>query len=364
MIGGRGLFSQQRAFSSVAYNVKDKFEAAYAEKMAVIEKVHAPPTQPKNTAEYGEAYYNSARMEKMEAGYVHPYHTEGSPIYMSNLYFMRTLFQAVGPEQVSPHYETLTRSRRGLLFLGAYIGSINTISRFGGWEHNEWLRALIWHHEFLIALYVGYIEVKHFTAIPGPKFSIFYNTYSGYEYTQLANQWADSVEMSQNQHLRHTKEQLEYTRLDKEYEYVKKRALTNFLTTSKLSSEAHYHSRVVAMLDQIESYEQSNLKNELKNIAVGSVDKVFALLDHPEHAERIKRSAFDAALDGIKDGVMTYKGDAVLPLIEAEMADRLHKFDGLTAAEESALLELTTQQRHLIAENDRKLKNEFLGSHP
>mgnify|MGYP006092540635 FL=1 len=43
MIGGRGLFSQQRAFSSVAYNVKDKFEAAYAEKMAVIEKVHAPP---------------------------------------------------------------------------------------------------------------------------------------------------------------------------------------------------------------------------------------------------------------------------------------------------------------------------------
>jgi len=303
-------------------------------------------------------------MEKMEAGYVHPYHTEGSPIYMSNLYFMRTLFQAVGPEQVSPHYETLTRSRRGLLFLGAYIGSINTISRFGGWEHNEWLRALIWHHEFLIALYVGYIEVKHFTAIPGPKFSIFYNTYSGYEYTQLANQWADSVEMSQNQHLRHTKEQLEYTKLDREYEYVKKRALTNFLTTSKLSSEAHYHSRVVAMLDQIESYEQANLKNELKNIAVGSVDKVFALLEDPEHAARIKRSAFEAALDGIRDGVMTYKGDAVLPLIEAEMTDRLHKFDGLTAAEESALLELTTQQRHLIAENDRKLKNEFLGAHP
>lgn len=259
----------------------------------------------------------------MEAGYVHPYHTEGSPIYMSNMYFMRTLFQAVGPEQVSPHYETLTRSRRGLLFMGAYIGSINTISRFGGWEHNEWLRALIWHHEFLIALYVGYIEVKHFTAIPGPKFSIFYNTYSGYEYTQLANQWADSVEMSQNQHLRHTKEQLEYSRIDREYDYVKKRALINFLTSSKLSSESHYHSRVVAMLGQIENYEQANLKSELKNIAVGSVDKVFAMLDEPAHAANIQRSAFQSALDGIKDGVMTYKGDAVLPLIEAEMNEKL-----------------------------------------
>lgn len=43
MIAGRGLFSQQRAFSSVAYNVKSKFEAAYAEKVAALEKAHAPP---------------------------------------------------------------------------------------------------------------------------------------------------------------------------------------------------------------------------------------------------------------------------------------------------------------------------------
>ena len=41
MIAGRGLFSQQRAFSSVANNVKDKFEAAYNDKLGNIEKVHA-----------------------------------------------------------------------------------------------------------------------------------------------------------------------------------------------------------------------------------------------------------------------------------------------------------------------------------
>ena len=46
------------------------------------------------------------------------------------------------------------------------------------------------------------------------------------------------------------------------------------------------------MLGQIEQYEQANLKNELKNIAVGSVDKVFGLLNDPEHAEKIQRSAF------------------------------------------------------------------------
>jgi hypothetical protein len=38
---------------------------------------------------------------------------------------------------------------------------------------------------------------------------------------------------------------------------------------------------------------------------------------------------------------MTYKGDAVLPLIEQEMHEKLQKFQGLSAAEESALLSLT-----------------------
>lgn len=132
----------------------------------------------------------------MKVGYVHPYHSDGSPIYLSNAYFMRQLFQAVGPEQVSPHYESLSRSRRGLLFMFLYIGSINTISRFGGWEHNDWLRAMIWHHEFLIAFYVGFIETRHFSFFLGPKFSVFYNVYSKYEFQQLANQWADSVELT------------------------------------------------------------------------------------------------------------------------------------------------------------------------
>ena len=168
-------------------------------------------------------------MANMKVGYVHPYHTEGAPIYMSSLYFMKSLFSAVGPEQVSPHYETLSRSRRGLIFFGLYIGSIVTISRMGGWEHNTWLRAMIWHHEYLIALYLGYIELRHFTYLVGPKFTVFYNVYSNYEYQQLSSAWADVAEMTQNQHLRHTKEQLEYNRIDSEYEFVKKRALVNFL---------------------------------------------------------------------------------------------------------------------------------------
>jgi hypothetical protein len=185
---------QNRAFSASAFSVKSKFEAAYNAKMEAQSKVTQKVTEPENAVEYGQAYYNQDRLNGMKVGYVHPYHTSGSPIYMSNMYFMKTLFQLVGPEQVSPHYEALSRSRRGLLFVFAYVGTINTVSRMGGWEHNDWMRGMVWHHEFLLAYYLGYVELRHFTYLLGPKFSVFYNVYTAYEYRQLCNQWADTVE--------------------------------------------------------------------------------------------------------------------------------------------------------------------------
>jgi hypothetical protein len=223
---------------------------------------------------------------------------------------------------------------------------------------------MIWHHEFLIALYIGHLEIRHFTYFLGPKFTAFYNVFTNYEYKQLCNQWADNVEMAQNNHLRHTKEQLEYTRIDKEYEYVKKRALINFLTNSKLDAEANFHRRTVAMLNYIQRFENDNLKGTMREIAEGSVNKVVAMVDDPEHSERIQRASFESALDGIRTGTMTYQGDAILPEVEAEMAQRLERFKGLSKEEEIKLLALTDEQRKLLADNDKKMKNEFLVAPP
>ena len=61
---------------------------------------------------------------------------------------------------------------------------------------------------------------------------------------------------------------------------------------------------------------------------------------------------------------MTYKDDAILPAIETEMQSRLAKFQGLTREEEIAILGLTDEQRKMLADQDRKLKNEFLNTPP
>lgn len=97
--------------------------------------------------------------------------------------------------------------------------------------------------------------------------------------------WADCAEMAQNQHLRHTKEQLEYNRIDKEFEFVKKRALINFLTNTKLNAEANFHNRTIAMLKQIQNFEEANLKTEMRNIALGSLEKVMNQVNDPAQAD-------------------------------------------------------------------------------
>lgn len=290
----------------------------------------------------------------MKQGYVHPYHSEKYPIMFSHFHYMKTLFEAVGPEQVSPHYETLSRSRRGLLFLFFYIGTINTISRLGGWSHNEWIRGMIWHHEYLIAFYLGYAEIRHFTYFLGPKFTVFYNVYSRYETQQLSTMWADVSEEEQLKHLRHTKEQIEFIRLQGEYDYIKKRALINFLTNQKLDAEAHFHTRTMNMLRQIQNYESQNLRNHLKQIAVGSLDVINTSLTDPTRKADIQQKAFEASLEGIRSGSMAYEKDPILPILQEEINSRIAHFKGLSAEEESKLLSLTADQRRIIADQDRK----------
>ena len=81
----------------------------------------------------------------------------------------------------------------------------------------------------------------------------------------------------------------------------------------------------------------------MREIAEGSVDKVISMVDNPEFSEGIKRQSFLSALDGIRTGKMTYKDDAILPAIEAEMATRLAKFRGLSKDEEIKILGLTDE---------------------
>jgi len=247
--------------------------------------------------------------------------------------------------------------------MALYIGTIVSISRLGGWNHNEWIRAMIWHHEYMICLYLGYIETRHFTYFLGPKWTLWYSVYTNYETQQLANEWADNTEEIQLKHTRHSKDQLEYARLNTEYDFVKKRSLINFLTNEKLNLEQHFHERTLSMLSNIQRYEKQNLDLHVNRIASEAYASVLESVTGTQKSE-FQQSSFQTALEGIRTGTMQYQGDAILPLLREEIGKRTQEFKGLSQQQESALLQLTKDQKTLIASYDRKAKVEYLTKEP
>jgi hypothetical protein len=223
---------------------------------------------------------------------------------------------------------------------------------------------MLFHHEFLIAWYIGVVESRHFTYMIGPKFTIFYNVYSKYEIRQMAAQWVDTAEEIQMKHLVHTKAQMEYVRINKEYEFVKKRALVNYLENSRDALEGHMHSRANNMLASVAQYEQTNLKKVLSSIGEASFAKVTSAMADPAQKDKIMDAAFASALLGIRSGVMTYENDPLMPILETEVNNRTAAYANLSAQEESDLLMLTPEQKQIIAGNDRRAKDEFLTKLP
>lgn len=166
------------------------------------------------------------------------------------------------------------------------------------------------------------------------------------------------------QHLVHTKEQIEYVRLNAEYDFVKKRALVNFLTNQRTDLENHFHQRAANMLTSIERYEQSNLKNLLNGIGKGALEKLNTVLKDESSAKAIKEAAFQSALTGIRDGSMTYKNDPLMPILTNEINARVTAYKKLSSEEEGQLLSLNSEQKRTISDQDKRDKQAFLAAVP
>ncbi len=55
-------------------------------------------------------------------------------------------------------------------------------------------------------------------------------------------------------------------RIHNEYQFVKKRALMNYLTNSRLTLEKSFHDRTLTMLSSISKFESSNMQTLLKDV--------------------------------------------------------------------------------------------------
>jgi mannitol-1-phosphate/altronate dehydrogenase len=118
------------------------------------------------------------------------------------------------------------------------------------------------------------------------------------------------------------------------------------------------------MLSQIEDFENKNLKDMLAQIGNASFAKVTEAMADPAQKAQIQEAAFQSALQGIRDGVMTYKNDPLMPILVNEVNNRTSAYANMSAEEESKLLSLDDATKKIIAANDRRAKDEFLGTAP
>ena len=62
-----------------------------------------------------------------------------------------------------------------------------------------------------------------------------------------------------------------------------------------------------------------NLRNHLRQIALGSFETIQNSLKNADSKKNIQRDSFKSALAGISSGIMKYEHDPLLPMLQDEM---------------------------------------------
>lgn len=84
------------------------------------------------------------------------------------------------------------------------------------------------------------------------------------------------------------------------------------------------------MLKTIKNLEDQNIKNKMRDMADQSLKAVKTFVTDPAQKELLHNETFKAALQGLKQGVMKYEIDPVLPVFMKEFTKQTQEIKGLT----------------------------------
>lgn len=247
----------------------------------------------------------------------------------------------------------------GALFLSTmtFLEELNLNSFYG--------RHFTYEAYTLLLLYVGINEYRYvLQKFPWPKLTWYYDAFFCHELKQTYLGWFDSIEENSRKFLAETKEQLDYYLIHKEYLFVKKRVLSQYLENERQSLSKHFNERTILMLNNIKSLENANIKNEISKVAEESLNTVLQTVKDNTKNQEILKSSFESALEGLRQGKMEYKGDKVVPLFLSELEKRSSVLTNLSQEEENKRFALTDKQKQYLIDVDTRSKKDYLGKSP
>lgn len=334
--------------------ISTKFHEIYVNELKKLNE-HA-------AANVSQKYQLKANKTPTEA-YVHPYHSTQFPLYWSTSSLNGFIKEAIGTEPVSPHYESFVRSRRAIfgiagLSYGLFLAESLNFNSIYGLHGAYQLYTLL---AFTILTFeIRYISQK----LPAPRLTWFYSAYTENEYQQLVLNWQDSLENAQRKFLSYSKEQIDYYLIHKEYVYIKKRSLSNYLQNEKKNLDKNYYDRTVSMLKTIKSLEDSNVKNKIKEVTESALKDLSEFVSDPKRKEELHKSSFETALKGLSKGEMNYENDIVLPYFVNQFSAKSNALKKLTLEEETAMFALSKDQKKFVVDNDKRAKLDYLSQAP
>ncbi len=263
------------------------------------------------------------KLEKMKV-YEHPLEHPDRPINFSPGHQSFMFESLVGPEQVSTHYESFWTSRRYILTGIFSIATLNYLAKIS--DLNWVLRSIVAGLPVVFGIAVFVFEIPKYQFLP--LLNSFYQMTFQNELKMMQDAVPEDIQELVNKNMKEALGQFDFLLLNKKFNAVKEESIKTFLKNQELEVKQSVKERAVDLLKMAEDYETNNQKQLLGKIVHTMDTEVQNLIKSPP--KQIVDAAFEAALTGIKEGKMSYKGDAALDYVLKKIRGEIQKFKTLT----------------------------------
>lgn len=331
------------SFVDKAYELLKETEA----KNAKVEEVNKAWLEKENSLNIPKQFYK------------HPYCTEEHPLTANPNHTARIVMELVGPEMVSPHFESIFEFGKWYNYF--FVGVLFCIAMRDHNNHAFGYVMIDMQYGFEMWVYCYFYYFLQSSGVMYP--SAWKDLWRSYNLSSMI----DSVyELEENLAFKLRKpsvDQIDYNRAHLEFLGTKAKILESHMKNAKLQLKKHTYERALNALRATERFERDNLSHIMRKVLDDAMEKLNKDISGAS-AKEIRKEAFKSALIGIKKGKMTYENDPLLPRLVKYIEEFKSKAEKMNEEEQARLLGLTKEQKAVLASSDQKAEEAFVKALP
>lgn len=244
-----------------------------------------------------------------DKAYKHPYDNEYNPINFGGGKLFELAYEQFGPEQVSPHYENFSMSRKYAITF--WIGAFFLLYCLKTPDLSWMARSMFYPWTITFATLYFYLEARK--SMVKPLLYKFYNRIFHSETDNLEVYYHENIEARVRSLMAIAKGQLEYKTVHNDYKMIRNDSVMNFIINEQITLQNHINNRALNVLKQAEAFEEINQRKVIDKVlseVSSSLEKAYS-----ENKAQIEKDMFELALKGLEKGEMDYSNDPILKYI-------------------------------------------------